>query len=154
MRVGFFFLSQVRSHRFLFFCSLALRVQGFGASSSRAGSNKLLSVRCQCYCPKHPHRCVVFLYTWFLTFLRFCVSSLAGAYEFDAASVYFGKDHEIYRSWVALSDTTDTREGVQARYLARSLTSFFIRRLRLRRRVTCGCLSQCWVLETSRRFMT
>ncbi|MES1910298.1 MAG: hypothetical protein MHM6MM_002918, partial [Cercozoa sp. M6MM] len=44
-----------------------------------------------------------------------------GSFEFDVSSVYFKEGHEIYRQWVALSDTRGKREGVQG-YLRVSVT--------------------------------
>ncbi|MES1914224.1 MAG: hypothetical protein MHM6MM_006322, partial [Cercozoa sp. M6MM] len=44
-----------------------------------------------------------------------------GSFEFDVSSVYFQEGHEIYRQWVALSDTRGKREGVQG-YLRVSVT--------------------------------
>lgn len=38
---------------------------------------------------------------------------LIGAFEFDVSQVYFNADHELHRQWVALTDTTNTYEGIQ-----------------------------------------
>eukprot|EP00301_Raphidiophrys_heterophryoidea_P013214 c2057_g1_i1.p1 GENE.c2057_g1_i1~~c2057_g1_i1.p1 ORF type:complete len:1364 (-),score=380.71 c2057_g1_i1:181-4272(-) len=40
-------------------------------------------------------------------------SKMIGSYEFDVMSVYTRPNHEIHRSWLALTDPTDEREGVQ-----------------------------------------
>jgi hypothetical protein len=49
-------------------------------------------------------------------------TQLIGAYVFDASSVYFQKDHEMYRKWVALMNDEDAeRTGVQG-YLKCSVT--------------------------------
>ena len=41
-------------------------------------------------------------------------NTMIGAYTFDATAVYFSKDHEIYRKWVALMDDEDPEDlGVQ-----------------------------------------
>lgn len=42
---------------------------------------------------------------WFKT-------SIIGAYELDATSVYFSLHHEFYRTWLTLTDPTDEREGI------------------------------------------
>lgn len=44
-----------------------------------------------------------------------------GTYEFDLSSVYFKQDHEVYKCWVALSDTSSDSEGIQG-YLRLSVT--------------------------------
>ena len=47
---------------------------------------------------------------------------MIGAYAFDATSVYFSKDHEMYRKWVALMDDEDADDvGVQG-YLKLSVS--------------------------------
>jgi hypothetical protein len=38
---------------------------------------------------------------------------LIGAYEFDVGAVYNMENHELYRRWVALSDVTGKKQGVQ-----------------------------------------
>jgi hypothetical protein len=38
---------------------------------------------------------------------------MIGCYDFDLASIYAQKNHEVFRSWLALSDVTDENEGVQ-----------------------------------------
>lgn len=40
-------------------------------------------------------------------------NELIGLYEFDMGTVYYQKNHEFFRQWVALSDITDEHEGVQ-----------------------------------------
>ena len=46
--------------------------------------------------------------------LPFLKKKMIGSYAFDATSVYFGKDHEFYRQWVALMDDEDAGDtGVQ-----------------------------------------
>ena len=42
---------------------------------------------------------------WFKT-------SIIGAYELDATSVYFALHHEFYRTWLTLTDPLDEREGI------------------------------------------
>jgi hypothetical protein len=46
---------------------------------------------------------------------------LIGAYVFDATQVYFQKDHEMYRQWVALMNDEDANcNGVQGIYRSHS----------------------------------
>jgi C2 domain len=51
------------------------------------------------------------------TFTR---NALIGAYFFDMGGVYYNQHHEIFRQWVALTDVTDEREGIQG-YLKLSI---------------------------------
>ena len=44
-----------------------------------------------------------------------------GSYSFDVASVYEHANHEIYRQWVALTDSTGKYKGIQG-YLKLSVT--------------------------------
>eukprot|EP00300_Choanocystis_sp_HF-7_P005500 c14114_g1_i1.p1 GENE.c14114_g1_i1~~c14114_g1_i1.p1 ORF type:complete len:1293 (+),score=373.40 c14114_g1_i1:49-3879(+) len=39
---------------------------------------------------------------------------LIGSYEFDFMNIYQRPNHELYKTWIALTDPTDTKEGVQA----------------------------------------
>jgi len=38
---------------------------------------------------------------------------LIGAFDFDLSAVYYARDHELYRCWVALTDVSSKDEGVQ-----------------------------------------
>eukprot|EP01084_Bolivina_argentea_P085307 154172_1 len=38
---------------------------------------------------------------------------LIGSFEFDLTQVYYKKNHELYKQWVALTDVTGDNEGVQ-----------------------------------------
>lgn len=38
-------------------------------------------------------------------------NKIIGSYELDLSSVYFSLHHELYRTYLALSDPTDEREG-------------------------------------------
>eukprot|EP00298_Acanthocystis_sp_HF-20_P010837 c19077_g1_i1.p1 GENE.c19077_g1_i1~~c19077_g1_i1.p1 ORF type:complete len:1291 (+),score=523.40 c19077_g1_i1:39-3875(+) len=40
-------------------------------------------------------------------------SHIIGSYEFDVMYVYHQPNHEVYKSWVAVTDPTDQNEGVQ-----------------------------------------
>jgi hypothetical protein len=44
-----------------------------------------------------------------------------GAYEFDIGSIYNMDGHELYRKWVALTDSSGKENGVQG-YLKLSIT--------------------------------
>eukprot|EP00808_Paulinella_micropora_P000340 g32402.t1 len=46
---------------------------------------------------------------------------LIGKFEFDVSTIYSRKNHELYRQWCCLTDTTDKREGIQG-YLKLSIT--------------------------------
>jgi hypothetical protein len=46
---------------------------------------------------------------------------LIGAFDFDIARIYYSDNHEIFRSWVALTDTSGTHQGIQG-YLKLSIT--------------------------------
>eukprot|EP00736_Rhodelphis_marinus_P012214 Rmarinus@m.21902 len=46
---------------------------------------------------------------------------MIGAFELDATYIWNQKNHELYRKWVALTDTTDEHEGIQG-YLKVSIT--------------------------------
>eukprot|EP00475_Leptophrys_vorax_P037442 TRINITY_DN645_c0_g2_i1.p1 TRINITY_DN645_c0_g2~~TRINITY_DN645_c0_g2_i1.p1 ORF type:complete len:1187 (+),score=417.34 TRINITY_DN645_c0_g2_i1:114-3674(+) len=45
-----------------------------------------------------------------------------GSFEFDVASAYFLENHEIFRKWVALTDSTGASSGVQG-YLRLTITA-------------------------------
>jgi len=54
--------------------------------------------------------------------LPFTKKTMIGAYVFDATAVYFAKDHEMYRQWVALMDDEEADDvGVQG-YLKLSVS--------------------------------
>ena len=38
---------------------------------------------------------------------------MIGCYEFDVGNIYDLENHELYRRWVALTDTTGKKPGVQ-----------------------------------------
>ena len=38
-------------------------------------------------------------------------NTIIGSYELDISEVYFSLNHEMYRTYFALSDPTDEREG-------------------------------------------
>ena len=46
--------------------------------------------------------------------------ALIGAFSVDLSYIYQLKNHELYRRWVALTDTTDETEGIQG-YLKLSI---------------------------------
>ncbi|CAN0451521.1 unnamed protein product, partial [Hapterophycus canaliculatus] len=48
-------------------------------------------------------------------------NDLIGSYSFDAANVYFHKDHEIHRQWVALVDDENPRDSGTQGYLQLSI---------------------------------
>lgn len=45
-------------------------------------------------------------------------NTIIGSYELDLTSVYFSYNHEMYRTFFALSDPTDEREGQMGFILA------------------------------------
>eukprot|EP00752_Nemacystus_decipiens_P012046 g10680.t1 len=48
-------------------------------------------------------------------------NDLIGSYSFDAANVYFHKDHELHRQWVALVDDENPRDSGTQGYLQLSI---------------------------------
>ena len=45
-------------------------------------------------------------------------NTIIGSYELDISEVYFSLNHEMYRTYFALSDPTDEREGQMGFILA------------------------------------
>jgi len=45
-------------------------------------------------------------------------NTIIGSYELDLSSIYFSLNHELYRTFLALSDPTDEREGSMGFILA------------------------------------
>ena len=39
-------------------------------------------------------------------------NAINGSYSMDLSAIYFSLNHEIYHTWLTLSDPTDEREGI------------------------------------------